>query len=192
MNKGKMYEEGSIMHYAAIGFENIKNLSESSLISEKLLGLNSIMFVLVMTINISSWFRGSSEMLSIEYLIFFLLSLLISFIISIVYSPILSVVSNFSTNKVKSLQVGLTVLFVSLPLAVAGIALGQVILTKVSFITIGFQIVLILFSSAFPLLGGEIPDITVAPSQIWMVIDKVSAICGILSFLVSILLIILG
>jgi hypothetical protein len=45
--KDRMFEKGSFGDYASIGLNNIKKLSESALISEKLLGFNALIFSLV-------------------------------------------------------------------------------------------------------------------------------------------------
>ena len=188
--KDKYYDKGSIMDFAVQGFSNIKKLSESALISEKLLGLNTLMFVLIMSFSLSSWYAPASGIFTLDYLLIFLLFFAISLGISLIYSPILSLVANFSSNKVASLRVGLMVMFLDLPISVAGLLYGIEILTKIALGIIGLQIVLILFGAVIRYSKDPTPDIEVEPSDMWKVINKVAAICGILSFVVTILLII--
>lgn len=190
MKNKKLYQEGSLMHYADIGFSNIKKLSESSLISEKLLGFNSLMFVLIIAVNLMVWLNNS-ELFSLTGFVMFLLSLLFAFIISIGYSPLLNVVANFSANKVDSLRVGLIVLFIDFPLSVAGLLYKVAILTKISIIVIGVQIFLILLGSVLKYSKEPTEDVVIEPSDIWGVVNKISAVCGIISFIITIALIII-
>ena len=191
VRKKKIYEEGSLLHFADIGFSNIKKLSKSALISEKLLGLNVLLFVIIMSINISFWLEKTADTFSLEFMVIFLVSIIFALILSLIYSPFLKIVANFSANKVDSLRVALMILFINLPLSVAGLIYHVNILIKISIGLIFFQVVLILFGSFIKYSKIPSQDVKVEPTDIWKVINKVSIICGILSFIITIILIFL-
>jgi hypothetical protein len=184
MPKQKLYEQGSLMHYAVIGFSNIKKLSESSLISEKLLGLSSVMFVLIMAANITGWLN-TFELFSFSGIVIFLLSVGFAFAISVLYSPLLNLIANFSANKIESVRIGLIVLFAGLPVAVIGLLYKLALLTKISMILIGLQLVIILLGSIVRYAKAPVQDVNVATADLWKVIGRVSNICGILSFMIT-------
>lgn len=178
------------MHYAVVGFQNIKKLSESALISEKLLGLNTLVYVLIMAVLISSFLGKTTEIFSLEFLIFFGLGILFALISSLIYSPIIEVVANFSEDKVGALRIGLVTLFVALPTAVAGLVFQKPFVIKIALAVVGLQILLILFGSVIKYSKETTKDVKVGASDLWKVIDKFGAISSIISFLITILLLI--
>jgi hypothetical protein len=189
VGKKKSYEEGSIMDFAVKGFSNIKALAESSTISDKLLGFNTLMFVLVLSFPIAKFF--GAKQFDLSFLVIYLLSLAISFGISLIYSPILSLVAQFAKDKIEALRFGLMILFIDLPISIASMLFEVSILIKLSFIVIGIQIIIVLFSSFLNLSATKIEDKTVTPRDIWLVIDRTSAIMGIISFIASLILFII-
>jgi len=192
MGGKKPYQEGSIMHLAVVGFSKIKKLSEGGLISDKLLGLNVLVFVIIMSIDISFWIGGNSEVSSLGYLIGFLVSILFALIVSIVYSPVLELISNFTNKDISALRLGLIVLFIDMPISIAAAVYKSDFLIKISLGLIAFQVILILFGAFIRFSKESAQDRSIKTKDIWLILDKASAICGVLSFILSIILLISG
>ncbi|MHA1591397.1 MAG: hypothetical protein ACTSUP_02870 [Candidatus Heimdallarchaeaceae archaeon] len=185
------YQKRSLMDFAVQGFKNIKKLSESSLISEKLLGLNSLLFVLILAIITSSWLFKNESFFTLEFLIIFLLSLLIAFAISLIYSPILKLIANYTKDKVVSLRIGLIILFINLPISVASLLFRSLIISKITLGILVLQLLVVLFGSWIQYSKTPYHDDTVGVIDLWKVIDRVAAICGILSFIITITLLLI-
>src|SRR4030095_11783932 len=104
----KPYQEGSILDFSVKAFSMIKKLSESSLISEKLISFNSLLFVLILGLDISFWLNGGKE-ISFGYIVILAISMLFSLILSLLYLHLLQILSNFSEKKVDSLRISLSI-----------------------------------------------------------------------------------
>lgn len=107
--KRKLYEEGSPMHIATIALDNLKKLSESQKISDKLIAFSLVLFILILGLDISYWLGSMSGITPNEpflFIIIFAVSMIFSFIGSIGYGAILESVSNLPTNKIEALRIG--------------------------------------------------------------------------------------
>jgi hypothetical protein len=192
MAKKKQYEDGSIMYWAVQGFSNIKKLSESGLISEKLLGLNTLVFSVLLAILFAGNLGDPSELFSLSFGLIFLLSFAFGLGLSNIYSPILSVIAGFSKDKVESLRIGLVVLFIAVPIAVAGLIYQVDILTQISVWAIIVQLVLVMTGAVFQFSKQIEMDVNVNPKQVRVVLHDVAAVLGILSFIITAILLVVG
>jgi len=135
-------DEVSLGELAKRGLDRIVKLSQSQLISEKLQSLNILLVVFILTVVTTHFLIGSTTS-GLTLAIFLVVSFLFALIISLVYGPVLSIVSNVSSNKVESLRVGITMLFISLTLGVAALTFNNELLAKLSLGLIGLQLIII-------------------------------------------------
>ena len=187
--KDESDEEVSIAELAKAGLERIVKLSQSQVISEKLQSLNILFFVFILTLYITHYLAGSSTT-GLTLLFVVGISFLFALIASLGYGPVLSIVSNVSANKIESLRVGITILFVSLSLGVVALTLDVRFLGNLSLGLIGLQLVII------PISGLLVPRISIEDkeidsSQVWIALGRISSIIGLISFIIDIALILM-
>jgi len=187
--KEKSDEEISLAELAKRALEGIVNLSQSQVISEKLQSLNILLFVFVLTLSITYYLGGASTT-ELSLLFIGALSFVFALVVSLGYAPILSVFSNVSTNKIESLRIGITILFIALTLGVAALTFDVKLLANLSLGLIGLQLIII------PLSGFLLPRISVEDkkiefNQIWIALGKISVIVGIISFIMDVALLLL-
>jgi len=187
--KEKSDEEISLAELAKRALEGIVNLSQSQVISEKLQSLNIILFVFILTLSITYYLGGASTT-ELSLLFIGALSFVFALVVSLGYAPILSVFSNVSTNKIESLRIGITILFIALTLGVAALTFDVKLLANLSLGLIGLQLIII------PLSGFLLPRISVEDkkiefNQIWIALGKISVIVGIISFIMDVALLLL-
>ena len=58
--KRKPYEEGTLLDIATIALDNLKALSESGKISDKLIAFSLVLFILILGLDISYWLGSMS------------------------------------------------------------------------------------------------------------------------------------
>lgn len=185
----KRNQEVSITDLAKRGLERIVKLSQSQSISEKLQSFNILLFVFILTISITYYLAGASTT-ELSFLFVLGFSFVIALIASLGYGPILSVVSNISTNKIESLRVGITVLFVALTSGVAALTFDVKLLANLSLVLTGLQLIIIPISGfLFPKFSVE--DRKIDLSQLWVALGRISCIVGIISFIMDIALLLL-
>ncbi|PLW79678.1 hypothetical protein C0585_06815 [Candidatus Woesearchaeota archaeon] len=189
MAKKKSYEEGSIADFAAQGLKNIKKLSGSSLMSEKLVGLSTFLFSLVFTFSFGKWLIQPEQLYEISSVVILILGLMIGLGLSSGYSFILLAISDFAKDKIQSLRLGIVFLFISIPLSIAGLALNSNFFIASSWILIVVQLALILLSFFFSFSSQSIPDIKVNASGIWKSIGRAGSIASILGLVLAVLVI---
>jgi len=182
-------KEPSLADLAKKGLERIVNLSKSQMISEKLQSINILLFVLIMTVYLTL-FLGGSTMNGLVLAFVGAICFVFSLIGVLGYEPLLSVVVNASTNKIETLRVGITILFISLTIGVAALVFNDKFLGNLSIGLLGLQIVIMLMSSLF-IPKTSIADREIEPSQIWDALGKISSITGIISFIIEIVLILI-
>jgi hypothetical protein len=183
-------EEPSIADYAKKGLERIVELSKSQLISEKLQSINILLFVMVATVCFT-YYLGGSTMNGIVLAFVGAICFIFSLVAVLGYGPILSIIINVSPNKIETLRVGITTLFIALPIGVAALVFDINFLATLSLGLIGLQLLLMLVSCLFvPKISIE--DEEIKPSQIWTALGRVSSLVGIINFVVDIALIALG
>lgn len=182
--KEKSDEEVSIEQLAKTALERIVKLSQSQIISEKLQSLNILLFVFILTLSITYYLGGASTT-ELSLLFIGAISFVFALVVSLGYGPVLSIVSNVSTNKIESLRIAITILFIALTLGVAALTFDVRLLANLSLGLTGLQLIII------PMSGFLLPRISVEDkkiefSQLWIALGRISAIVGIISFIMDI------
>lgn len=180
----KPYSEGSPAHLADLGLDRIKKLSESRKISDKLIAFNSILFVLILGLDISYWLGGDPKE-PISFVVILLLSIIFALIISLGYEPILNVISNLTKDKVESLRIGATILFTDLSIALIGVLFRIELLVNISAIIIIFQLFIILLGALIDFSKGvKIEDKNVKPNQLREVLGDLASTITLINFII--------
>lgn len=187
--KKESEKEPSLADLAKKGLDKIVKLSQSQMISEKLQSINILLFVLIATVYLTL-FLGGSTMNGFVLAFIGAICFVFSLIGVLGYGPLLSVVVNASTNKIETLRVGITILFISLTIGVAALVFNDKFLGNLSLGLLGLQIVIMLMSSLF-VPKTSIADREIKPSQIWDTLGKISSITGIIGFIIDIVLILI-
>jgi len=195
-NNEKLYEEGSLAYYASVALKRIKKLSESGKISDKLLAFNISLFIFVLTLVLTYYFRAflnipwPFEMDIIATGILVVISLIFSLIVSLGYAPILEILSNISKNKIESLRISVLILLIALNLVSIGLIYNIRLLVNLSLVLVGLQLIMIPTSSLFP-LKTKTEDKEVEVTQIREVLGDRNTILGIVSLILQVISIIL-
>jgi len=185
-----------LAYYASIAIKRIKKLSESGKISDKLLAFNALLFIFVLTLVLTYYFKASLniswpfEMDVIATGILLVISFIFSSIVSLGYTPVLEIFSNISKNKIESLRISILILLIALNLVSIGLIYNIRLLVNLSLVLVGLQLIMIPTISLFP-LKTRIEDKEVEATQIWEILGKVNIIVGIVSFILQIIAFIL-
>jgi hypothetical protein len=189
---GKPYEEGSIADFAVRGLKKIVELSGSQKISDKLLSFNTLLFALVLTVNVTYFFTKSTTLESFGFLIILAISFVFSLVTVNGYIYILEIFSNIASDKkISALRSSITILFIDLAISVIGLAFNSPLIIYTSLGIIALQLFFIPFIGFFSISKQPIEDREVGPSQLWVTLNKIAITCGIISFIVQIITIIL-
>lgn len=186
--KRKPYGEGSLIDIASIAIDNLKTLSESGKISDKLIAFSLVLFILIFGLDISYWLGGMTGITPnepISFVIIFAVSMIFSIIGSLGYGAILAIISNLPdlpTNKIEALRVGVMILFTDLSLAIIGTLFWIKLLVNASAIILGAPIVTILIAG---FIGFPAPteDKTVKPKQLREILGSLASIITIVNFI---------
>lgn len=120
MPRKKQDKEKTLGDYVREGLEIITQLSKSPLITDRLKVFNILLFVVIATVNLTSFLGGSlMSGLSLAFIGAFCFALSLACII--VYAPLINAVANISGSKVAPLRLGITILFISLTFGIAGL-----------------------------------------------------------------------
>ncbi|PXF53282.1 MAG: hypothetical protein C4B56_02315 [Candidatus Methanophagaceae archaeon] len=186
--KRKPYEEGSLslIDIVTIAIDNLKTLSESGKISDKLIAFSLVLFILILGLDISYWLGSMTGITPNEpflFAIIFAVSMIFSFIGSIGYGAILESVSNLPTNKIEPLRIGVMTLFTDLSLAIIGTLFWIKLLVNASAIILGAPIITILIAG---FIGFPAPteDKTVKPKQLREILGGLASIITIVNFII--------
>lgn len=183
--KEKLYEKGSLLHYADIAFKDIKKLSKSQKISDKLIAFNLVLFILILGFDISYWLKANPNE-PFGFVILLLISMIFSAIVSIAYGTILTLVSNLTTNKIYALRIGVVILFFDLSLALYGTLFNaQFIVNSSAFIIVG-QIIIILILG-FTNFSVPVKDKIVKTSQLKEILGTLASFATVLNCIISLI-----
>ncbi len=189
---GRFYAKGSPLHALSISLDKIKKLSESDLVSEKLLAFNTILFVLSAGIIISHLWINGDNLLSLTGFLVVLVSLCVSFIVSILYTKLLEVLVNLQVDKIGSLRVSSIVLLIGLPVASAGLFFNELLLTKIAIGIIVLQFMALLLGTLISFSREKIPDKKVEARSFREVIGDFAGILTIINFPLNIILFVIA
>ncbi len=181
--KRKPSKEVSLASLADDALNDIKKLSESQNISDKLIAFNLVLFILILGLDISYWLKANiNEPLAFSFLLFF--SMVLSSIGSIGYNRILSIISNLTTNKIEALRIGVAIMFINLSLAITGTLFQNQFIVNSSASIIVVQIIVILILG-FINFQAPTTDRIVKPSQLRETLGDLASIISILSFIID-------
>lgn len=185
------YDEESGFDMANRALSRINKLSKSALISEKLLGLNILMFVVLFALILSFFLKNpTDDIFSINYIVLLLICFIISLIVSLGYAPIIDSISNFSKNKIEPLRISIMFLFADLPIVMAGIVYNVDLAIKLGIFILFGQAIIVLFGSFIKLKEEPTKDTKVKSDELWGVLGKIDTIVGILGFFITIAILI--
>lgn len=179
-------KEPSLLDYAKRGLDSIGELSKSQKTSEKLQSVDNLLFVLIATVYLS-FFLGGSTMNGLSLAVIGVGCLIVSFIAVNGYVELLSIVVNVSPNKIETLRIGITMLFISLAIGVAALVFDNSFLGNLSLGLLGLQLVVML-TSGFFLPRTPVEDKEIERNQVWDALGKISSITGIISLIIDVVL----
>ena len=185
--KRKPYKEGSLIDIATIAIDNLKTLSESGKISDKLIAFILVLFILILGLDISYWLGSMTGITPNEpflFAIIFAVSMIFSLIGSIGYGAILESVSNLPTNKIEPLRIGVMALFTDLSLAIIGTLFWIKLLVNVSVIILGVPIIITILIAGFIGFPAPTEDKTVKPKQLREILGDLASIITIVNFII--------
>ena len=187
--KKQSEKEPSLADLAKKGLDRIVKLSQSQMISEKLQSMNILLFVFIVTA-VATYFLVGPSAEGLTFAVFLIVSFIFGLIISLGYGPVLSIVTNFSSNKIEGLRTGIMILFISLTLSIAALTFRIGILITLTGVLILVQLLVVAIGGVlFPKI--TVKDTKIEPSQIWLALDRISIITGIVGFAIDIVLILI-
>lgn len=158
IKENRLSNKDNPFHILSISLITIKKLSIPSLISEKLLAFNIIVFIFTMTLIISHLWISGNELISLTGLLATLVSLFASFVVSIPYTIFMSILINAQVDKINSLRIGCSILLIGLSLASSGLFFNNTTITISAIIIIGIQILSFLLGVFINLYRVTISD----------------------------------
>lgn len=182
--KRKTSKEVSLASLADDALDDIKKLSESQQISDKLIAFNLVLFILILGFDISYWLKANPNE-PLVFSVFFLVSMIFSIIISIGYNRVLSIISSLTANKIEALRIGVAIMFIDLSLAITGTLFQNQFIVNSSASIIAVQLIVILVLG-FINFQAPTTDRIVKPSQLRETLGDVASIISILSFIIDI------
>lgn len=188
--KKKMYQEGSIAHFADLGFSKVKKYAKSKDIVDKLLGFNILAFILVLGLAISDWLYNNPITFSLDYIIMVAFSMVIATVLAYFYSFILEPIVDLADRNINGLRLSVIIQFIALTVVLGGLLFNLTIFTNIGAGLLGVQ-VLSLFFGGFIKLTDEKSEITEDKPKIWQMLGRVGTLITIGTFSVNIILIII-
>ncbi len=186
------YEKGSpadvIVQLASSSWNVIKPLTESQLLSEKLLGYNSLTFTFVCGFAITHLFVGEDSVFSLVGLLFFVLSIFLAFVISNPYIKIMILLTNLTKDKISTLRNANVILLAGLPLASGGLLFNAILLTKIALGIVAIQVFFVLIGMLFPFSTTRSEDQRVNPSDFKEITGNIQFFITIIEFIMTVLL----
>jgi hypothetical protein len=187
----KPYEEGSLLHYADSSLSRLQSLSRSSRPTDRLLALDALLFVLVLSVLITHYLVYPDPPFSLGTLVVFAVSLIASLIAGLLYLRILDVILG-KKDRVNALRLGMLILLINLPIAVAGLSFSIPLVVKLGAGILGlhFMAILLVAFVSLPIERGS--DLETNPSRVWIAVDRLGAIASIVSLLVTVVVLVVG
>jgi hypothetical protein len=120
-------------------------------------------------------------------LIYIAISAILSSVSNLIYEPLISTLTKISSNKIQSLRFSITILFIAITCAMAGLVFNIKTLTDVSLGLIGLQIISIPLTG-FLFVSYPVEDVKIEPNQIWSALGKMCSIISIITFVLDFIL----
>lgn len=188
----KPYEEGSpaefIVGLLSLSWNKIKPLTESQLISDKLLAFHIIIFTMISgTVITHLWLSGDS-FFSLGGLLILFISFVIAFIVSNLYGKLMELLVNLVINKINAIRISSVILLSGVPLAAGGLFFNFVVLTKIALGIIAIQLLFILFSNLFNFSTSDVKNKGSSTSSFKDAVGKTLFIIMLIEFGLSVIL----
>ncbi len=181
LEKNRLDSKRNPLRALSISLDTIRKLSGPSLISEKLLAFNIIIFILTMSLIISHLWIGGDELVSLTGLFVAFISLFASSFVSIPYAVFMEIMSSLQTDKISSLRIGSTILLVGFSLASAGLFFNEMTATISAIIIIGIQVIPFLLGVFIGLSRGKVADREVRTRAVKQVLGWFTGIITLVS-----------
>ncbi len=181
----------SLINYATQARDKLLRLSKSQRISDKLLAFNILVFIPLFSFALTRLWIQQASIYELGSLVILLICFLVSLLVgTFVYGTVLELATALTKKeKTGPLRVGLIIILLALPVAIAGLLLNVQVLTNISLALIPFQIVMILSGVFIDFPAVENQDTEVEPEQLWRVIGRIAAVVGILDFIALIVMV---
>jgi hypothetical protein len=191
-NKITWYEKGSaadaIVQLASSSWNVIKPLSDSQLLSNKLLGYNVLVFIFVSGIAITHLLVGKDGVFSLSGLFIFILSMFIAFVVSVPYVKIMTLLTNLVGDKIGTLRITNVILSTGLPLAAGGLLFNLIQLTSIALGIIVIQACFMLIGMSFVFSTVRTDDKQVNPGDLRRITGDVQFVITIVEFTLTVVL----
>lgn len=183
----KTYQEGSIAHFADLGFSKVIRYAKSKDVVDKLLGFNIFALILVLGLAISDWLYNNPIKFSLEYLIMLAFSIVIAAVLAYFYSFILEPIVDLANRNVNGLRLSVIIQFIALTIVLSGLLFNLTVLTNIAVGLLGIQI-LSLFFGGFVKLTNKHEEISNNKLGVWQILGKIGTLITIGTFIVNIIL----
>jgi len=188
----KPYEEDSpaefIVNLLSLSWNKIKPLTESQLISDKLLAFHIIIFTLISGTAITHLWLNGDSVFSLGGLLVLLISFVISFIVSNLYGKLMELLVNLVKNKINAIRISSFILLFGVPLAAGGLFFNLVMLTKIALGIIAIQLLFILISNLFNFSTSDVENQGKSTSSFKDAMGKTLFIITLIGFSLTVIL----
>jgi hypothetical protein len=176
-------DENRLVVFAKKGFEILSHLAESQKISDKLLGFNGLLVIIVADLLIANYLVPTRDFLT--YIILLILFGLFLFAGINFYIPFVGLLANFVEDKIKTLRASIYLLLISLLLATVDIFFNSTLFRDVAVFFLGIQVLIIPFGFMLP--QSRIDDIEIPPSKLWGILGNVATVWTIIEMAIFII-----
>ncbi|MBI2546911.1 MAG: hypothetical protein HYW23_00505 [Candidatus Aenigmarchaeota archaeon] len=184
VNKNSKSQDGtSIADLAKMGFSKITDLSKSQKVTDKLIGLNGLLVILILSIISTNYFVSGRIVLT--YLIIFPFMALLSTASMVLYMPFLETVSNLVENNISGLRFSIYFLFFALMFISLGLSFNLIWAQYVAYALLFLQIVVTLLGSALP--KSDVENKEISFKGLWTILTKFGVVVGIISGITTII-----
>ncbi len=182
-----MYQDGSLAHFADLGFSKVKKYAKSKDIVDKLLGFNVLAMILVLGLAISDWLYNNPIAFSLDYLVMLVISIVLAAVLAYFYSFILEPIVDLADRNINGLRLSVIIQFIALTVVLGGILFNLTFLTNIGAGLLGLQI-LALFFGGFIKVTDEKSELTEDKPKIWEMLGRGGTLITIGTFIVNIIL----
>ena len=181
-------EEGpSLAELADKSLGKIQRYAESDDPKERLIALNSFVFIIGLGLLLTTWLFTGTDFSSIEFFAHLAISLFIAIVLGLGYFRLIETVAGFSDEQASGLRISIILELVAIPLALAGLLFRINILTSSAFLVLAVQ--------PFTTLAGRFVNLPQTKtteenqSQIWKGLGRTADLITVASFLANLIII---
>lgn len=180
-----MAKEKGIKGLLKRGLSDFQKLTRRSLITEKLVAINILVYRFLVSIIISAYLWTIYP--HIFFLWIFLIALLLSSLTLLAYVPILEYIAEHARHLIEGIRASIIIMFFDLTIAIAGLLFKNTILTATALAIIFLQLVIILLSNIAILTKPQF-DTKAEPQEVWKYVGWIPLSCGIASLIIDLIL----